>query len=113
MGSSRIDLSEIDISQAPLLESILKEKRKIEMNKFYAMGLMAVVAASVSVEPSMAAPFNHHGPDRGDIRRQEALVNQLQDRLNRDRKFNHRMVSRDMGDLRVAQAKLRAMEIRR
>jgi len=82
------------------------------MNKFYAMGLMAVVAASASVAPSMAAPF-HHGPDRGDIRRQEAVVNQLQDRLNRDRKFNRRMVSRDMAGLRVAQAKLRAMEIRR
>lgn len=91
----------------------MKEKRKIEMNKFYAMGLMAVVAASASVEPSMAAPFHHHGPDRGAIRRQEALVNQLQDRVNRDRRFNRGMVGRDMADLRVAQAKLRAMEIRR
>jgi len=91
----------------------LKEKRKIEMNKFYAMGLMAVVAASASVEPGIAAPFKHHGSDRGSIRRQEALAHQLQDRVNRDRRFNHGMVARDMADLRVAQAKLRAMEIRR
>ena len=68
-----------------------------------------------SLQPVQALnlAFKHHGSDRGSIRRQEALVHQLQDRVNRDRRFNHGMVARDMADLRVAQAKLRAMEIRR
>ena len=96
------------------------------MNKFFAAGLLTLMVGAATVAPSMAHPPYGHGPhhpgmmmrhndDRTDIRRQEVLVNQLQARVDRDRQFKRTktaMYTRNLADLRAAQAKLKAMEVR-